>query len=82
MLHVEVIWSEGEDGNIAHLAQHGVTPNEAAYVLRHPLAYDKSRSSGRPVVFGYTKSGRKLAVVFEIIDESTVYPITAYDVDQ
>jgi hypothetical protein len=41
---------------------------------------DISRSTGRPVVFGETKTGRHLMVVFEAIDKNTVYPITAFDV--
>ncbi len=41
---------------------------------------DVSRSSGRPVVFGATSTGRHLIVVYEEVDSDTVYPITAYDV--
>ena len=41
---------------------------------------DISRSSGRPVVFGDTSTGRHLMVVYEEIDADTVYPVTAYDV--
>ena len=38
------------------------------------------RSSGYPVVFGDTGTGRHLMVVYESVDASTVYPITAYEV--
>ena len=38
-----------------------------------------SRSSGRPVVFGDTSTGKHLIVVYEEID-AAVYPITAYEV--
>lgn len=41
---------------------------------------DISRSSGRPVVFGDTSTGRHLLVLYEEIDADTVYPVTAYDV--
>jgi hypothetical protein len=43
-----------------------------------------SRSSGRPITFGYTSSGRYLAVVWEHVDDNplTIYPITAYDVPE
>jgi uncharacterized DUF497 family protein len=81
MPHLFVFWDDGDDGNIAHLAEHGVRTEEAEYVLRHPIDMDESRSSGRPIAFGYTRNGRKLAVVFERIDKLTVYPITAYDVE-
>ena len=80
MPHVEVIWTDGPDGNIAHLEEHGVSPEEAQEVLREPVALDVSRSSGRPIAFGITSSGRHLAVVFERLDRVTVYPITAYEV--
>ena len=80
MRKMEVIWVEGKDGNIQHLAEHGVTPAEAEQVLREPIQRDHSRSSGRPIVFGFTASGRKLAVVYERVDAFTVYPITAFEV--
>ena len=41
---------------------------------------DVSRSSGRPVIFGDTSTGRHLMVVYEEIDSDTVYPVTAYEV--
>lgn len=81
MPHLEFIWIDGPDGNVEHLAEHGVTPREAEEVLSSPIARDTSVSTGRPIVFGFTRRGRKLAVVYEPIDAMTVYPITAYDVE-
>ena len=46
-----------------------------------PVRVESSRSTGRPIAFGYTDAGRFLACVYELIDESTVYPITAYEVE-
>ena len=42
----------------------------------------RSRSSGQPVAFGWTTTGKYLTVVFENVsdDPLTVYPITAYEV--
>ena len=65
------------DGNVEHCAEHGVTKEE---VFQNATDADISRSSGRPVVFGDTSTGRHLMVVYEEIDEDTVYPVTAYDV--
>ena len=48
--------------------------------LRNATDADISRSSGLPVVFGDTSTGRHLMVVYEEIDPDTVYPVTAYDV--
>lgn len=82
MPHLDVIWVEGPDGNVNHLAEHGVSPEEAEQVLRFRIATDASRSTGRPIAVGYTSSGRKLVVVYEPIDAVTVYPITAYDIEE
>ena len=49
-------------------------------VFQNATDADVSRSSGRPVVFGDTRAGRHLMVVYEEIDADTVYPITAYEV--
>jgi uncharacterized DUF497 family protein len=81
MTWIEVIWTEGPDGNARHMAEHGVTPDEVEHVLANSIESDVSDSSGRPIVFGYTASGRFLAVVYEQIDAVTVYPITAFDVE-
>jgi hypothetical protein len=47
--------------------------------------FDVSDSSGRPVAFGTTSSGRFIVVVFEVLnpaDPIIVRPITAYDVPE
>jgi len=80
---IPVIWDLEDDpqGNIQHLAEHGVTPEEVEEVLndRHGRTVH-SASSGRPITFGWTTAGRYLAVVWEVADEEplTIYPITAY----
>ena len=83
MPYVEVIWDldDDPDGNVVHLADHGVTKDEAAEVLAEPLATETSRSSGRPIAIGVTSTGRRIAVVYEQIDEISVKPVTAYDLD-
>jgi len=62
------------------LRQTGVTPEEVEEVLENPTDADVSRSTGKPVVFGNTRQGRHLIVVYELLDADTVYPITAYEV--
>jgi hypothetical protein len=78
-----VIWDLEDDphGNIQHILDHGVTPEEVEEILNgwhRRTAY--SASSGRPITFGWTALGRYLAVVWEVADEEplTVYPVTAY----
>ena len=82
MLFEFIFWDLDEDseGNVFHCAQHGVTKEEVEEVFLNALDVDISRSTGRPVIFGETKTGRHLMVVFEAIDKNTVYPITAFDV--
>lgn len=82
MVSRAVIWDLDDDlnGNAHHCAEHGVTREEVEDVLRSPEDFDVSRSSGYPVVFGTTRSGRHLMVVYEMVEAETVYPITAYEV--
>jgi uncharacterized DUF497 family protein len=77
-----VIWDldDDPDGNVQHCAQHGVTKEEVEEVLENATDAGISQSSGRPVLFGDTSTGRHLMVVYEEIDADTVYPVTAYDV--
>jgi uncharacterized DUF497 family protein len=70
------------EGNIGHIAQNGVTSDEVEEVLQAADAEQFSRSSGRPLVFGYTGAGRLLVVIFEWVDEETVYPVTAYQPEE
>ncbi|HEV2968528.1 MAG TPA: hypothetical protein VGY55_00985 [Pirellulales bacterium] len=65
----------------AHLAQHGVTPDEFEDVVCDPDSIGESRSTGRPIAFGYTSSGKYLACVYQLVDKDTVLPVTAYEVE-
>ena len=69
------------EGNVQHIAAHDVTKEEVAEVLENPDGFETSRTSGRPIAFGETATGRLIAVVFEEIDDETVYPVTVYEVE-
>lgn len=77
-----ILWDldDDPDGNVQHCTEHGVTKDEVEEVLQNAEDSDLSRSSGRPVVFGDTSTGRHLMVVYEEVEPDMVYPITAYDV--
>jgi hypothetical protein len=62
------------------LAEHGVTPEEFETVICDPESVDRSRSSARLVAFGEVQ-GRFLACVYEMMDNDTVLPVTAYEVE-
>ena len=88
-LHDALIdWDEPEDegSNTAHVAEHGLTQEEVESTLfDENTAFDVSDSSGRPIAFGVTGTGRFIAVVFEVLnpaDPLVIRPITAYDVPE
>lgn len=84
MQYLRIIWdlADDADGNVQHIAENGVTPDEVEGVLQTADDAQFSRSSGRPLVFGYTDTGRLVAVIFEWVDEDTVYPVTAYEPEE
>ncbi len=81
MPYYEIIWNEESDGNVEHIGEHGLTPEDVEEVLFNPVDRDVSRSTGLPIVFGFTPDGRYIMVVYEQIDDVTIYPVTAYDVE-
>lgn len=84
---LEVIWDleDDPDGNVQHIAEHGVTPEEVEEVLNGPESRTaRSASTGRPITFGYTAARRLLAVVWETVerDPLVVYPVTAHEPEE
>jgi hypothetical protein len=77
-----ILWDLDDEpgGNVQHCAENDVTKDEVEEAFQNVIDADFSRSSGRPVVFGVTSTGRHLMVVYELVDADTVYPVTAYDV--
>jgi uncharacterized DUF497 family protein len=69
------------DDNIEHVEEHGVSTDEFEAVVNHPIGKDESHSSDRIIAFGYGDDGRKLACLYEMLDEITVLPVTAYEVE-
>ena len=67
------------DDTIEHIGEHGLTIEDAEWVIENFEDEDVSRSSGRPMRFAFLPDGRYVAVVFEWIDNVTVYVVTAYE---
>ncbi|HQU45618.1 MAG: hypothetical protein B7Z73_09875 [Planctomycetia bacterium 21-64-5] len=69
---ISILWDLDDDldGNVQHCAEHDVTKEEVEEAIENPTDEDVSRSSGRPVRFGETASGRHLLIVYEQIDET------------
>ena len=66
MRFVSIFWDldDDPDGNVQHIAQHDLTTEEVDDVLMNPSnPTDESHSSGNPVTFGWTSTGRHIIVV-------------------
>lgn len=79
MAYFDFVWT---DDLVDHIAQHGVSREDFEDVVRDPGQQGTSRSSKRPVAWGYTADGRYIIAVYELLDPVTVLPVTAYEVDQ
>ncbi len=81
----QVVWDldDDPDGNVQHIAEHGLSIEEVEDVLYSAEEVMASNSSGRPITFGEPSTGKDIAVVFEVIDEEplAVYPVTAYETE-
>ena len=86
MIDAVVAWDMDDDmdGNVQHIADHGLTVEEVEEVLLNEHnRVGESNSSGRPITFGETSTGKRIVVVWELaVDEPLVIrPITAYELD-
>ena len=79
----QILWDldDDPDGNVQHIAEHGITIEEVEDVLYAAEDFVASYSSGRPITFGETSTGKYLAIVFDVVEEDplAVYPVTAYE---
>ena len=73
------LWDEEDGGNVEHLAEHGLTPDDAEHAFDTAFKHTKSRSSGRPALYGLTADGRSIFVVYEEIADGLIYVYTAYE---
>ena len=84
MGYMTIIWDldDDPDGNVQHIAEHDLTKEKVEDVLADPEGRGTGRSSGLPVAFGTTFTGRYIAVVFQEVDADTAKPVTAYDLEE
>ncbi|MGQ0637399.1 MAG: hypothetical protein ACT4QC_22565 [Planctomycetaceae bacterium] len=78
----DFIWSYDPGGNVEHIVEHGLTPEDIEAVVCDPIETSTSRATGRPIATGFTSDGRLIVVVYDHVDEMTIYPITAFEVEQ
>jgi len=84
MPFLRVIWDNDDqpDGNVQHIAEHGLTIGDVEHVLENPTSEAVSASTGRPCCFGYTPGGDFIVVVYEQVTADRIYPVTAYEVPE
>jgi len=76
MAYYDFVWN---DEIVAHLAEHGVSPQDFEAVVTNPDEIGQSQSTGRPCCWGETADGRALFCVFEKIGACTILPVTAFE---
>lgn len=81
MQHIDIVGNSEPGGNTEHIAEHDLAPKDIEEVFLNPIGHDTSRSTGRPIVYGFTPGGHYILVVYERIDAETVYPVTAYEIE-
>jgi len=76
------LWDGGPGGNVEHIAEHGLTPEEVESAFGNVETETTSRSTGCPAIFGRTLKGDVIFVVYELDDDDDgrefVYVHTAY----
>ena len=84
MSFLQILWDEDDnpEGNVWHIAEHELTMEDVEFVIENAESESVSRSSDRPCVFGHTPSGVHVIVIFEELDDDTIYPVTAYEVPE
>ena len=64
------------DWNIDHIAKHGVTPEEAEWVVENASSpYPECQEDDKWLVIGRGRGGRYVQVVFVLDDDDTVFVI-------
>jgi hypothetical protein len=70
-----------DNATIQHLAEHDVTPDQFESIICDPESVGVSCSTGRPAASGVADDGRLILCVYEFLDDSTILPITAFEVE-
>ena len=82
---IHVIWDLDDDprGNVRHIPiDEHLTKDDVANAVNYPL-YDRLQSrTNRRKLLGPAEDGRLLIVIYEPAGADTIYPITAYYVEE
>ena len=81
-MDVLFLWDDAPGGNVEHVAEHGLTPDEVESAFNNIETETISRSTGRPAIFGRTLNGDVIFVVYELDNDDDcrefIYVHTAY----
>ena len=82
-MRYEFLWDDDvAEGNVAHIAEHDLTPRDVEHAFLNVIRNSTSRSSGRPALFGLTPDDRVIFVVYEAIADGLIYVFTAYETQE
>lgn len=84
MSFIRILWDDPDDpdGNVQHVADHGLDIEDVEEVLANPTSSGMSQSTGRPCAWGYTLENVYIIVIYEDVDAETIRVVTAYDVSE
>lgn len=78
----EFIWDLDDDpnGNVRHLADHGLSVDDVIHAFETAFDFDISRSSGRPLLHGLAMDDfTEITVIYEEVNDGLVYVVTAFE---
>ncbi len=75
---VEFFWVFEPGGNVEHIAEHDLTPEDVEYAYATATLFTTSRSSGLPAFMGLDTCYEEIFVVYRELDAATWHVETAY----
>lgn len=79
-MSITFFWVLEPDENVDHIAEHDLEPEDVENAYATATQFTISRSSGRSAFYGRAIDGREIFVVYEELDATTWYVVTAYEV--
>jgi uncharacterized DUF497 family protein len=76
-LKLRITYLQWDRKNIAHIAQHGVTPEEFNEVCQGNILFKKGRGEKIYLIYGQTENKRYLFLVVKALGQGKYRPITA-----
>ncbi len=77
---VEFFWVFEPGGNVEHIAEHDLTPEDVEHAYATATLFTTSRSSGLPAFVGLDTRYEEIFVVYRELDATTWHVETAYPI--